>query len=311
MDERHDDVPDESHICHCRCACGARPDVDLRPRVLRAGAGQILELLGLLHRSTLVTGNQAAALTHIGCYEGASELGSALQVRTGSATLRIDPDQLTGSVVTAAERTGGTTLSLLGADGRPVHQIRAEQSDDRMLVNNLDLLERAATPAAPRPGAWTDGDQLAQFDALVGGLARPRRETLATATPFPVRSIPVDVVPDLLEHLSSVALPVGLGVFAPGVLQVVPGKLLSVQHQRGRVWAILKSSVFDLDLRRVAECLLVRVHGIHGPTSAVELYDSHGRIAAVLTQVGLVGEQAHQAWELVTASLPDRLYGNG
>lgn len=305
MDERHDEVPDERHICHCRCACGARPKGGSAPRTVRAGTDQLLELLGQLHRSTLVTGNQAAALTHIGCYEQATTVGSALPVRAGSATLRIDPARVTGSVITAGPGTGGTMLSLLGPGGRPVHQVRADQGDDRMLLDGLDLLDPGPAATVGPVGSWADGDQLAQLDALVAGLARPRRDSLATTAPFPVRAVPTEALPQMLDHLSSVALPITVGVFAPGVLQLVPGKLLSVQHQRGRVWAVLRSSVVDLDLRRVAEGLLVQVHGPHGPTSVLEIYDVHGRIAAVLTVVGLVGEQTHRAWELLAAALPN------
>lgn len=305
MDERHDDVPDERHICHCRCACGDHPTGGQPPRPVRAGTGQLLELLGQLHSSTLVTGNQAAALTHLGCYEQATTVGSALPVRAGSATLRLDPAQLTGSVLTEGAATGGTMLSLLGPEGRPVHQVRADRGGDRRLLDGLDLLEPEPCPVIDGLGSWCDGDQLAQLDALVTGQARARRDKLAAVAPFPVRSIRIDVLPRVLEHLSSVVLPVTVGVFAPGVLQLVPGTLLSVQHQRGRVWAILRSSVVDLDLRRVAECLLVRVHAAHGPTSMLELYDVHGRIAAVLTLVGLVGDGTHRAWELLAAALPE------
>lgn len=137
-----------------------------------------------------------------------------------------------------------------------------------------------------------------------GGLAR--RAAFDRCRGGEHRPIDVDVVASVLDHVCSVGLPIGVAVFAPAVMQACAGRVhVTDRTVGGRVFAALAESSVEIDLAAVRACHLVRSAAAHGPTSALELDDEDGRCVAVITQFGMVGEDVHEAWEDLAASLPD------
>ncbi|NEB00538.1 hypothetical protein [Streptomyces sp. SID13726] len=281
-------------------------------RLIDARMPELARCLTLFRYVQAVTGGPVARIDQAGSYAVPSLRGDAFAVRPGSIALRLDAGGVASAVVARDEGTGTVVLRLLDAAGRTVHQGRLLSEADRLLAGlagTIDAGSPAAAPPVPVPGsgagAWEDGDQLAQLDAILvdGGLARRRSFGRYGGEH---RAVDVDVVSAVLDHVCSVGLPIGVAVFGPSALQACGGPVhVTDRTVGGRVFAALAESSVEIDLARVRACHLVRSTAAHGPTSALELDDGDGRCVAVITQFGIVGAQVHSAWEHLTASLPD------
>ncbi|MDQ0605009.1 hypothetical protein QF037_009354 [Streptomyces canus] len=120
------------------------------------------------------------------------------------------------------------------------------------------------------------------------------------------REIDAALVSAVLDHVCSVALPVGVAVFAPSAMQAAPAGCTSPTGTvGGRAFAVVAEGSVEIDLAGVRTWHLVRSMAAHGSTSAIDLNDGDGRRVSVLTQFGIVKEQVHGAWEELAASLPD------
>ncbi|GAA2243684.1 hypothetical protein GCM10010232_33380 [Streptomyces amakusaensis] len=288
---------------HCDRRSSTRRPIDARMPEL----GRCLTLFQYVQA---VTGGPVARIDQAGSYAVPSLRGEAFSVLPGSITLRVDGDAVVSASVVRDERTGSVALHLFDAAGRTAHQGRLLSEGDRLpagLTGPAGVgAPAAAPPAAPaRPPAWERGDQLAQLDAILvdGGLAR--REAF-DRYPGEHREIDVAVLPSVLEYVCSAGLPIGVAVFGPAAMQACAGRVhVTDQTVRGQVFAAVAESSVVIDLPAVRACHLVRSTAAHGPTSAIELDDEHGRCVAVITQFGIVGEQVHTAWEHLAASLPD------
>jgi len=173
-------------------------------------------------------------------------------------------------------------------------------------VQTLDAGARAPGPAtALSVPAWENGDQLAQFDAILADGRVARRSTFDRYRGAH-RAVEVAVLPAVLDHVCSVGLPIGVAVFAPAAMQACGGRVhVTDRTVGGRVFAAVAESSAEIDLTRVRACQLVRSAAAHGPASALELDDEDGRCAAALTQFGIVGHHVHTAWEHLAESLPN------
>ncbi|MFJ7417162.1 hypothetical protein ACIQXD_00900 [Streptomyces uncialis] len=279
-------------------------------RLIDATMPELAHCLTLFRHVQAVTGGPVARIDQAGSYAVPSLRGEAFAVRPGSIALRIDGDGdgVASAVVVRDEGTGTVALHLLDADGRTAHQGRLLSEADRLLVG----LARPVGAGTPVPGPsvpfgtadWENGDQLAQFDAVLvdGGVARRRGFDRYRGEH---RTIDAGVVPEVLDHVCSAGLPIGVAVFAPAAMQACSG-LVHVTDQTigGQVFAAVDESAVEIEMARVRACHLVRSTAAHGPTSAIELDDEDGRCVAVLTQFGIVGERVHAQWEHLAASLP-------
>ncbi|MER6910352.1 hypothetical protein ABT354_01565 [Streptomyces sp. NPDC000594] len=285
-------------------------------RLIDARMPELARCLTLFQYVQAVTGGPVARIEQTGGYALPSLRGEAFAVQPGSIALRVDGGAVASAVVVRDEGGIGTVaLRLLDADGRTMHQGRLLSDGDRLLVGlartaDAGTLVDTGTPAAgaspvPEVPAWESGDQLAQLDAILvdGGIAR-RGEFNRYRGEH--RAIDVTVVPEVLDHVCSTGLPIGVAVFAPAAMQACGGRLhVTDRTVGGQVFAAMADSSFQLDLPGVRACHLVRSLAAHGPTSAIELDDEDGRCVAVITQFGIVGEPVHTAWEHLAASLPD------
>ncbi|WP_416970433.1 hypothetical protein [Streptomyces sp. 4F14] len=249
-----------------------------------------------------VTEGAVARIDQAGSYAVPSLRGEAFSVPPGAVALRLDGAGVDAAVLVRDEEGGAVELRLLDAAGRTVHRGRLLSEGDRLLAGLVEGVGTAqGTPSGLRdlPG-WESGDQLAQFDAVLadGGLERH-------AGSHRYRDVDLSVVPAVFEHLCSVGLPVGVAVFVPGVMQACAGPVhVTDVTVGGRLFVALGQGSVEIDLAGVGSCRVVRSAGVHGPTSALELGDVHGRCVAMVTQFGVVGGEAHTAWENISASLP-------
>ena len=290
--------------CGFAGCCGRR---NSSVRLIDPRMPELARCLTLFRYVQAVTGGPVARIDQAGSYAVPSLRGEAFAVHPGSIALRLDADGVASAVV---ERDEGTVaLRLLDPDGRTVHRGRLLSEGDRLLTGLVGTLEAGARTAGPtRPAdipAWENGDQLAQFDAVLadGGIARRGAFDRYGGEH---RAIEADLVPAVLDHVCSVGLPIGVAVFAPAAMQACGGRVhVTDRTVGGRVFAAIAQSTVEIDLARVRACHLVRSTAAHGPTSALELDDEDGRCVAVVTQFGIVGRDVHAAWEHLAASLPD------
>ncbi|MFD7812411.1 hypothetical protein ACFV6E_05595 [Streptomyces sp. NPDC059785] len=277
-------------------------------RLIDARMPELAKCLTLFQYVQAVTGGPVAHIEQAGSYAVPSLRGDAFAVRPGSIALRVDAAGVASAVVARDADSGSVALRLFDADGRTVHEGRLLSEGDRLLAGLVGTVGAGARtaqgPAVPEAAAWENGDQLAQFDAILGDGGAARRAAFHRYR-GEHRPVDADVVPAVLDHVCSVGLPIGVAVFAPSAMQACGG-LVHVTDRTvgGRVFAVLAESSVEIDLTGVRACHLVRSTAAHGPTSALELDDADGRCVAVITQFGIVGEDVHAAWEHLAASLP-------
>lgn len=297
----------DQHGCAFEGCCARR---GTSVRLIDPRMPELARCLTLFQYVQAVTGGPVARIDQAGSYAVPSLRGEAFAVRPGSIALRLDADGVDTAVVARDGESGAVAVRLLDAEGRVVHSGRLLSDGDRLLAGLAPTVDAGSLVAGPPSGAvelpaWEDGDQLAQFDAVLvdGGLAR--REAFDRYR-GEHRAVDVGVVPSVFDHVCSVGLPVGVAVFGPAVMQACAGRVhVTDRTVGGRVFAAVADSSVEIDLAGVRECRLVRSAGAHGATSAIELDDEGGRCVAVVTQFGIVGADVHRAWEDLAASLPD------
>ncbi|WP_029150066.1 hypothetical protein [Microbacterium indicum] len=288
-------------------------------RIVDLPARDVLRLLPMLDTALAVTGGPGAVVAQSGPYAEPSAQGTALAVDPYAVVLRVAPDRLSPYVF--ARPDGECVLQLRTRGGHVAHRVRGMSDADRLILAGLArtdggdpvcMPDGAGDPfpdvpglVDPAPAAWQEGDQLAQLDAILADGGVLRWNQIADCPEVAVRSADAGVLPALFEHLCATELPLGAAVFGEAAAQLASGRVhLVTSSGEGRLAVVLGQSTLDVDLHAVHECLLVRSHGPHGLTSALELYDPDGRAIVLLTQFGIVGEATHGAWEDLTASLP-------
>lgn len=304
----HPGEPPEPHgLCAFGTRCGRR---NCTVRLIDARMPELARCLTLFQHVQAVTGGPVARIDQAGSYAVPSRCGEAFAVRPGTIALRIDDGGggVVSAVVVRDEGTGTVALHLFDADGRTAHQGRLLSEADRLLVG-LARPAGAGPPvagpsSAPGPADWEDGDQLAQFDAVIrdGGVARRRAFDRYRGEH---RAIDAGVLPAVLDQVCSTGLPIGVAVFAPAAMQACGGRVhVTDRTVGGQLFAVIAQSTVEIELARVRACHLVRSAGAHGLTSAIELDDEDGRCVAAITQFGIVGERVHTEWEHLAESLP-------
>ncbi|MFJ9244551.1 hypothetical protein [Streptomyces sp. NPDC101776] len=269
---------------------------------------ELARFLTLFQYLQAVTGGPVARIDQAGHYAEPSLRGEAFAVRPGSIALRVDAARIASAVV-ARDEDDTVALRLHGPDGRTVHQGRLLSEGDRLLSGLVPTTAIGSTPPGTSPSpevpAWETGDQLAQLDAVLADDGTTRRAAFHNYLRGAHRLVDAHVLASVLDHVCSVGLPIGVAVFAPGTMQACAGRIhVTDRTVGGRVFAALAESSVEIDLAAVRACHLVRSTAAHGPTSALELDDEDGRCVAVITQFGMVGEDVHEAWEDLAASLP-------
>lgn len=309
-DPSTDSLHDDGAPCVLREGCGrcgsARGSTPIDATALEAAA-----TLPLLEFGLATTGAEGAAIAQSGAYSSVTRTGTAFAVPAGRIALRIDPRRVVGAVI-GEDRGGAPVLDLVTGSGRRVHRLRAHTSVDHLILRSLTRGHRGSpavlagtllddwTPA-PSAERFSGDDQLSRIDDVLTGDAASRR---AGRQPVEHRHIDLRLLPAVLGHLCSTGLPVGAAVFGEGAAQACAGPLQAVSAEDGRLGVVFDDASLDLDSSALGACILVRTAGVHGPTSALELYDRHGRCVAMLSQFGIVGADVHASWEDVADSLP-------
>lgn len=273
--------------------------------------------------ATATTSNGACTIHQIGSYDLPTACGRALLAPSAWITLRVRPASLGVAVIAHEEGLQGALpgLYVYSSGGRLVHRVLVHSAQDAGLLANLGR-SRPPSEAQLRnlqlPGEvaadWRDGDQLAQLDAILDAGGSDRHAALVRGSAARGvwgvggvgNSRPVDssLLPAVFEHLSSVGLPVCVGVASSAVLQLSAGPVHLVERVGALLVVSLGDGVIELDLSAVRSCLLVAACGPRGRTSTLELYDERARCVAVVTQLGLVSADVHRAWEHMLESLP-------
>lgn len=270
-----------------RCdRCPARP-IAAGPRAL----AQALPALGLVVSATT---NHAAVLSHTGEYLPPALPGDLLRCDDRGIGIRLG----TGPI----EQVLAVPRAITLCDSAGTHRAYLTPLSDPMVTAAL-----AVAPAEPFAAApvtdwtaldWRAADQITHLDALT-----PQRYRVLPFTG--ARRVDPRVVPQLLAHLTTLKLPYTLAVPGGGCVQLHRGHAEDVEFGGGRCAVVYGAARLSVDMASVAECWLTSGLGAAGPTTAVELYDREHRCAAVLTQTGPVCSHLYQAWETITASLPE------
>ncbi|MFT4217500.1 MAG: hypothetical protein QM619_10010 [Micropruina sp.] len=297
---------DEGQLSPCAAGrCEHRCSV----RRLPASIGDVLRALTLLDHPAAITENRVARLTQVAAYADAGVPDGPFQVEPGWVSLRLHPEALTGAMlVDPPHALPGEApmpeLRLCGADGRPVHRCHPLLPEDRLVIDGLARLD-GQLPGSQfdaYPGSASVGsdvpDQLQRMDDLL---------TWTTArTPYlPHWHIESNVLVDVIEHACSVGLPLGIAVFSDAAMHAIQDTVQSVAHAAGIMAVGTEEAILELRPSAVQHCLMLRLHGPHGPTSSLELYDAADRRVALISQFGIVGEDVHDAWERLAESLPE------
>lgn len=275
--------------------------------------------------ATATTRNDVCTIHQIGSYDLPTACGRALVTPSAWISLRVRPDRLGAAVIAHDEGVPGALPSLYvyADDGRLSHRVLVHSADDASLLLGLG---RSRPPSAAQlanvqlspaeEGTWREGDQLTQLDAVFGGSSAERHASLAGAGTcgagtardvgcgLTSRRVDCAVIPAMFEHLSSVGLPVCVGVPSSAVLQLSVGPVHLVERVGSLLVVSLGEGVVELELGAVRSCFLVTAWGPLGRTSTLELYDKRSSCVAVVTQLGLVGADVHRAWEHLVESLP-------
>ncbi|MGB4779442.1 hypothetical protein [Microbacterium sp.] len=281
-------------------------------RRIPASVSEVTRSLVLLERPAAVTDNDIARITQIGAYAAPSAPGGPFRIECGRISVRIDTDAVAGAFLAdpdpRAERGGALpALQLRGRGVHPVHRCHALDDADRLVLEGLTRVE--AEPAgAPdvrlsRAPARAEGelpDQLERVDDLI-------THTPRSGVFIPHRHIEPGVLFGLLEHACNVGLPIGIAVLSSAVLHAVQDVIETVSRTGGLTVVTTQDAIVEVALYAVRHCILVRLHGAHGPTSVLELYDAELSCIALISQFGIVGDRTHDAWEHLADSLPDAI----
>lgn len=297
--------PEQSPRCaggRCEGHCSLRPVPGAMDDVVRA--------LALLEGPAAITENRAARLTQVGAYGPVSTPDGPLPIEPGRVSLRLDPDALTGAVIfQPAHAVPGEDpmpeLRLCGAGGRAVHRCYPLLGEDRLVLEGLTRLDGRlpgeSLDVYPRPRArelHDLPDQLQRIDDLLTW-------TTARTAFLPHRHIEPGVLTPVIEHACAVGLPLGFAVFSDAVMHVIQNTVHSVEHAAGITAVGTGEAILEFRPTAVHHCLLLRLHGPHGPTSSLELYDGADRRVGLISQFGIVETGTHDAWEHLAASLPE------
>ncbi|MFV0434994.1 MAG: hypothetical protein ACK5LO_13570 [Leucobacter sp.] len=281
----------------------------LTSRRLSASVSDVAQSLVLLERPAAITENSAARITQVGAYTAPSSPDGPFLIERGRIAVRIDAEAVTGAFLVGSDAGGAPdsafpALRLHGPGDRIVHRCHALESIDRLVLDGIARAEGsviAAEGAAFQPVASRRADelpdQLQRMDELV-------TRASGHEPSLPHRHIDPGVLFAVFEHVSNVALPLGIAVLSAAALQAVQEVVESVSWRDGAAVVTVHGAILEIALAGVHHCILLRLQGAHGPTSVLELYDLDNRCIAVLTQFGIVGAEVHEAWEHLTDSLP-------
>ncbi len=301
-----DPMPPNPEVPACRAG---RCEHGCSVRRLSAAAGDVLRTLALLEHPAAITENQVARLTQVAAYADPGVPGGPFRVQPGWVSLRLDPDALTGAMLIEPPHAEPgeapvPELRLCGADGRPVHRCHPLLPQDRLVIEGLVRLG-GGLPGS-RLDVYPDGttsgaevpDQLQRIDDLL--------TWTTNRTPFlPHRHIDPGAVVDVFEHACAIGLPLGIAVFSDAAMHAVQNTVQSVAHAAGVAAVGTEEAILEIRPADVQHCLLLRLHGPHGPTSSLELYDHTERRVALISQFGIVERGAHEGWEQLAGSLPE------
>ncbi|NYD67255.1 hypothetical protein [Agromyces atrinae] len=316
------DEPGECRCGHSACrraqaGTGRRSDLeaflgDVTGRRISGRADDVAACLSLLECAVAVTSNGAAIISEAGPYVIPSFTGGALPYRESHINVRMHAPGLSVAIAADADPDAGrpAALHLFDAAGASTHRAYATSTGDALVIDGI-ARDGGLLPSSPRIDAepvsatrWETGDQLAHLDSIVVDSV-DRRRRLALVDPSVARRIDPGVVPLVLSHLCTVGLVVTFGVPTTTLVQLHRSRLTAVEHHAGTVSMSAGSCTVTYDRASAVECWAVRSHGVHGPTTSLELYDASWRCILVVTQLGIIGEAAHSAWEHLTDSLPD------
>lgn len=259
--------------------------------------------LPLLDEVVATTANGAALLRVRGRYAPPTFPGEALPGCPGEVNLRLDRDTDWTFVSTPADdelREPAGLWMFDGSSGAAVHRGHLISPESGLVVDLMHLAERTPRQpslagllppetAAGHPGA---PDQLGLLDGLLldGGAA------LADLPGHPVDERQAG---ETLARCCEIGLPVGIAVPNHGAVQVHTGAIDHVEVQARILEVVSGAAQFAVSLDDIAATRLVQVHGAHGPTSALLLFDDPGQCAAVLTRFGVSSADRHRAWERI------------
>lgn len=305
------------HRGECRCAALARmSDLDallarpeFRGGLIDTAPAVVGELLPLIGDAVAITVAGPVAVNDSGQYAIPTAPGDPLVCSPGRISLRVNAPALGSVVTTDAEQHLPPTIRMFDTHGSSSHTTYLTPASDRLAFEAIRTAPETAretrplVPVSNTPAFWAEADQLMQLDFILEDGGSERRNGLVALGALGYRRIDPHLMAAGMEHLSHHQLPVTTVVAGNGCLQIHRGDL-DAAAMFGRTLTLASDTCRTMiDLDGVSECWLTRNHGVHGPTSSIELFDFRRKCVAVFTQTGPTEAVVMDVWEDVMSSI--------
>lgn len=330
MTERNTDTPAGDDRCPCRrCPRNRRGVSDLEAFLSAPGfSGSVVDgpidtviaALPLLADVVGVTAAGPVITNDVGTHHPPETIDGPLRSAGDGLVLRVNPTALGTVLVTDPSASAPPTVRVFDTEGNSVHVTYLIEGSDRLAFESLslsrsadvDILDDLALQrqnerpaAAPTPAPEFATDQIGLVDSILvdGGVARGAALARLDRPGF-VRVSARRVIA-ALSHASALAMPMTTGTAAPGCLQMHHDVLTGAREHHGSMVIASDAARTMINFNSVAQCWVTSVDGAWGPTSAIEVYDRHGRCCFLATQTGPVSQWTYDAWEQLIADLVD------
>ena len=330
MTERNPNPTAGDDRCPCRrCPRNRRGVSDLEAFLRAPGfSGSVVDgpidtVMAALPQLANVVGVTAAGpviTNDVGTHHPPETIDGPLRSVGDGLVLRINPAALGTVLVTDPSASAPPTVRVFDTEGNSVHVTYLIEGSDRLAFESLSLSrsadvdilddlalqrQQAQPTAAPEPTPEFADDQIGLIDSILvdGGVARGA--ALAATARSGFSRVSARRVIDALSYASTIALPMTTATAAPGCLQIHHDALTGAREHHGSMVIASDAARTMINFNSVAQCWVTTVDGAWGPTSAIEVYDRHGRCSFVASQTGPVNRWIYDAWEQLIADLVD------
>ena len=268
--------------------------------------------LQLLDGVTAITSGHGAALAVTGRYASPTSVGGAIALP--GVALRYLPGAISTALRVAPrtsvhlERPSCATIDLFDHAGRRVHQTRLASPADLARLDSVgppcpdQELDPAASAGASEPVRARPGldDQIDLMDSHLTDSGGARLRTLMGHDGDHARPVGIWLLSEVLAGVAELGLRPTFTVTS-GIQQSHTGPVEAIAHA-GRTLRVRSGhGVLAISTVSIHRMWISQVHGPHGLTPALELFDADGNALVSITLTGGHPGAAYRAWdELLT-----------
>ncbi|WP_440712256.1 heme transporter [Gordonia sp. FQ] len=273
----------------------------------------VLSALPLLDEVVGVTAAGPVLTSATGAHAAPIGAGGPLLAPAGTIALRVRPAALGPMVITEPVDRTPPTLRFFDRDGTIAHAVYLTRGSDRLVFESLSLVGPsvgggglAGVHLGEGPSTPGDsGDQLAMLDDVLADRGCRRGAALASGTQAGAVRVASSQLVAALTHAARLSMPITTCAVAPGILAIHHDRLDGVREHAGVMVMASGGTSTMIDFNDIEHCWLTRADGSRGRTSAVELYDRHGRCCFLASVTGPITESTWAGWEQLIDDLRD------